>query len=113
MYGKAIKFIAGNLDEDDLQIIHNNLDSYICSNQKTELEEINELTSLANHLTQLYAEDLNYLYSNVDATRRFAVQPSNVTEIKTLLQTEIYHENLLLENLKFIESLLVQFGNQH
>ncbi|KAF5274680.1 hypothetical protein FQR65_LT16903 [Abscondita terminalis] len=100
--GKAIKFVTGNLDEDDLISINKNLEK-LYNNQKSSIEKINTLTSFANHLTQRYSKDLEDISQNINETQNLLNSTINTLDSRTLLQTEIYQGISLLEQLKLIE----------
>lgn len=100
--GKAIKFITGNLDEDDLKNINENLD-HLYKNQNSELIRINKLTSLANHLTKRYDEDFKILTQNIQNTENYLNSVREAEEIRIILQNEIYQSEILLSKLQMIE----------
>ena len=112
--GSIIKFITGNLDDTDLQVINNNLDK-LFENQKATISKINEVTSLANHITNRIADQTDLLNKNVEATTRLIQKIENRTEIILLIQNEVYQSENLLNTLQIIERTLsmsmYQFSN--
>ena len=112
--GSIIKFITGNLDDTDLQVINNNLDK-LFENQKATISKINEVTSLANHITNRITDQTDLLNKNVEATTRLIQKIENRTEIILLIQNEVYQSENLLNTLQIIERTLslsmYQFSN--
>lgn len=100
--GKAIKFIAGNPDDDDLQNINKNLNS-LYLNQKSELEKIDKLTTFANHLSKRYANDLMVLQSNIKTTRNYIYSIKEGDDVKSLIENEIYNAENLLNKIQIVE----------
>lgn len=100
--GKYIKFVTGNLDEDDLSNINNNLDK-LYENQNSELKQINKLTTFANHLSQRYATDLKLLETNFNNTKTFINDLKSIEDTRMILQNEIYLSSRLLNKLQLIE----------
>lgn len=100
--GKAIKFVTGNLDEDDLENINNNLNK-LYNNQNAELTKINKLTTFANHLSHRYTTDLNIITENLKNTKTFMENFKSIEETRILLQNEVYESERLLNKLQMIE----------
>lgn len=100
--GHAIKFITGNLDENDLQNINENLDR-LYQNQNSELKQINKITSFANHLTRRYSDDLRTLSQSINETQLLLQNSQKSEEIKLLIENEIYQSLNLLNLLQMLE----------
>lgn len=67
--GSAIKFITGNLDDNDLQDIKSNLNKLYLNDKKV-ITKISELTSFANHLTERYSKDMQIVSENQNLTMK-------------------------------------------
>lgn len=100
--GKAIKFITGNLDEDDLQTINQNLE-ILHKNQDTEFKQTTKLIIFANHLSHRYLSDLNTITTNLNKTKNFIETFKNTEDLRIILQNEIYEAGRLLNKLQIIE----------
>lgn len=109
--GKAIKFVAGNPDNDDLKVIEENFNK-IYQDKNSEIQKINRLTSLANHLTNRLAEDTRVMNENMKNTKLFLQTLKSVDEIRTLLINEIYQAEGLLNKLLMIErTITLSYNN--
>lgn len=100
--GKTIRFITGNLDEDDLKVINENLDR-LYKNQNAEIDKINHLNSIANHLSQRYAEDIRILNRNIKLTEKLLRNMSDLADFRNLLRNTVYQTENLLSMLMIIE----------
>lgn len=100
--GKAIKFIAGNPDNDDLKLINDNFNE-IYKTRDSEIKKINQLASIANHLTSRLAEDTKVINENIKNTKFHIQIIKSTEEMRTLIINEIYHAEKLLNNLLMIE----------
>ncbi len=100
--GKAVKFLTGNLDDDDLKIINENLE-VLHKNQNSEIDKINKLTSFANHLSMRYSEDAKLLNANILSTQKILQNLTNTADFRILLQNEVYQSEILLNTLSMIE----------
>lgn len=100
--GKAVKFITGNLDNDDLIIINENLDK-LHANQKGIIEKINQFTSFANNINKRLSEEAEIFNKNLDNTKKYLSQFQETTDRRDLLLTEVYQSENLLNQLKVIE----------
>lgn len=86
--GKAIKFITGNLDNDDLEQLNSNIQA-LNDSEKEANTKIGQLTSFAGHIAKRYDEDIAKINKNIDNTVR--ILNTVMSEIQTiqLLNTEI------------------------
>lgn len=100
--GKGIKFITGNLDDDDLKTINENLES-LHNYKNSEIERINKLTSFANHLTQRYSEDLALLNNNILHTKILFENIKSIEEFRINVEYQILQSEELLNTLLMIE----------
>lgn len=100
--GKSIKFITGNLDEDDLNEINKNLEK-LYNNQKDSLEKITKLTSFANHITDRYATDIETLNNNSLVIQELIKNVTENSETQLLLLDEIYTSSKLKDTLQMLE----------
>lgn len=88
--GKTIKFITGNLDNDDLANINQNLE-ILSKTQKQEISRLNELTSFAAHVTQRYNEDISKLNHNMDETAKAINLIQSKFETLQVINHEIFN----------------------
>lgn len=100
--GSGIKFIAGNPDSNDLRNIQSNIDALFKTQQAT-LSKINSLTSFANHLTNRYSNDLNIIMKNINETKSVISTLKNNSDMRIIIQAEIYQAIELLEIIKMIQ----------
>lgn len=100
--GKGIKFITGNPDNDDLEIINQNLQA-LFTNQKNTIAKINSLTSFANHLTQKYNTNLNSLAQDINETRETLEKIIKMSDIHIIIQAHLYQASDFIETLKILE----------
>lgn len=100
--GKAIKFVTGNLDEDDLTNINANLDK-LYKNQNVELDRLNKLTTLANHLSQRYSNSIRDVTRNLEFSNRYLNNIKGMEETRIMIQTEIYHSEHLINHLLMLQ----------
>lgn len=100
--GSVIKFIAGNPDDNDLQMINENLQT-LRENQNAEISKLNQLTSFANHISKRYAEDIHFLNENIKSTEKLFQNLSNIMDFRVALQNEIYLSENLLNQLLILE----------
>lgn len=85
--GSIIKFISGNLDQDDLDNLQKQLNSLRQSNSK-EIKHINKLISFSNSIAQKFYIEMNHVNYNMKV-------------IKGILQQEDFKINLL-EHLQYV-----------
>ncbi|POS82904.1 hypothetical protein EPUL_005150, partial [Erysiphe pulchra] len=99
---KGIKFITGNLDDDDLKTINENLEM-LHKSKSSEIEKINKLTSFANHLSQRYSEDLTLLNENIIHTKFIFRNLASIDEFRTIVEYQIIQSESLLNILLMLE----------
>lgn len=73
--GKVIKFISGNLDQDDLDYIENRLDS-LQNNRNQEFKYINKLVTFSNAISNKLTEEINHVNLNMGILKEI-VQKDN------------------------------------
>lgn len=100
--GKGIKFITGNLDDDDLNTINENLER-LHQNTNNEIERIDKLTSFANHLSKRYSEDVALLNENILKTQSLFDKIKSNEEFTIRTQNLIFQSKVLLNYLLMIE----------
>jgi len=100
--GTGIKFVTGNLDDNDLKTINENLDA-LHKSKSSEIDKINKLTSFANHLSKRYSDDLELLNKNILSTQKFFRNLTTTEEIRIILQNEVFHSEMLLDTLTMLE----------
>lgn len=100
--GTAIKFITGNLDDNDLKTISENI-AKLEKSQNREIEKINQLTSFANHVTTRLNKGTELINENLAKTKKALQEALNRDDTRTLLQNEILQAESLLGTLKMIE----------
>lgn len=100
--GTVIKFISGNPDANDLKIINDNL-MHLNQTQKVAINKINELTSLANHITSRLAKETEILNSNIFSTKDFLQNLQNQQDFRLMLENEVYQSDRFLNKLLMIE----------
>lgn len=100
--GKLIKFIAGNPDNDDLELIMGNIDR-LHRTQSGTIEKINQLTCFANHITKRLSVQADVLNGNINRMEIFLNLLQKKTETRALLQYEVHQSEKFLEFLKQIE----------
>ena len=100
--GTVIKFITGNLDNNDLLMINENLES-IHNTQSQEIEKINQLTSFANHVSQRLEEETKILNENFNKTLMHLNKMNYKWDIRLLLQSEVSQSENLLNTLLMLE----------
>lgn len=85
--GSAVKFVTGNLDNDDLITINKNLET-INKLQESEIAKISEITSFAAHITRRYEGDIAKINHNIDSTEKIVNKVISETEIIQALYSE-------------------------
>lgn len=100
--GTAIKFITGNLDDNDMQTIQNNIDK-LKANKNQEIEKINQLTSLANHITDRLIKQTDTINQNFVKSEKAIQRLTKITDLRTVIQEEIYNAKMLTAFLGTIE----------
>lgn len=100
--GKGIKFITGNLDDDDLKTINENLES-LHNSKSSEIERINKLTSFANHLSKRYSEDLALLNENIIHTKALFQNIESTEGFRIIVEYQMLQSQALLNTLLMLE----------
>lgn len=107
--GKAIRFITGNLDEDDLSNINTNL-KVLFSNQEAQMTKISEFATFANHITNRYSNDLDVINSNLNKTIQILHEVSENADIRHILLSEIRIVEKITQKIKIIERTISLAG---
>lgn len=107
--GSGIKFITGNLDDNDLEIITQNLE-ILQHNQLNAMHKINDLSSFAGNIMNKFKESINIINENSKSIRSEILKLNN--EINTFLALQDLH--IQINNLnQFLEKLLRIFSFAH
>lgn len=91
MLGTTIRYITGNLDQNDLQEINKNL-NLLFQNQEKITKQVDKYNSFANHITDRYLDDLQIIQQNIN------------TSLKTL--DEFNQQLLVQHNILLSQKLL-------
>lgn len=109
--GTTIKYITGNLDNNDLIEINKNIDS-LYKNQEKVIKQMDKYTTFANHLTTRYTRDLETIQININSTKNALKSISNIVEVQLILQYNIYlAQNLLNILLRIERSISLAFAS--
>lgn len=100
--GSAIKFVTGNLDNNDLIEIDKNLE-ILSKNQESEITKISDLTSFAAHITKRYEEDITKINRNIENTEKILNKINSKIEILQILDNEKFNIMKLNNYLQIIE----------
>jgi hypothetical protein len=100
--GSAIKFITGNLDENDLVEINTNF-NVLFSNEEKVLKQINKFTTFANHISVKYDENMKIIQENINTSLAAIYNIDNKLKLNNELNYNIYLSQNLLYTLKMIE----------
>ena len=100
--GSLVKFVSGNLDDNDLQIINRNLER-LHQNNKIEMEKINQFTVFANHVSKRFEEETKIINQNIFETKQFMERLEDIVDAQIAFQNEINHSEQLLNVLLMIE----------
>ena len=100
--GRTIRFITGNLDDEDLQSINQNLEK-LFSNQEQISSKVQKFTTFANHFTKQYDTEFRQLRSQINTTAHLLSKLEKENDIVLLIQNEIFFSEKLLESVKMIE----------
>lgn len=95
--------MTGNLDANDLNIIDENMDK-LYSTQNSNIEKINQLTTLANHITDTIAKETTVLNKNLRITWETISSLQKAQDYQIQLQNEITQAKCLLNTLQMIQS---------
>lgn len=100
--GSAVRFITGNLDQNDLREISTNLNS-LYSNQEIITKQVNKFTSFANHITNRYETDLKKIRENLNVSIKAVNDINQKLEIRMSMQYQIFLAEKLLEIMQMIQ----------
>lgn len=108
--GTVIKFITGNLDDNDLKALNENIGK-LHTSQNKEIERVNKLISFANQITDRLTKETKILNTDLDMTKNAIRTLAKARNYQNLLQSEIYQSQKLLDMLLTIErSISMSFG---
>ena len=100
--GRTIKFITGNLDDEDKQSISQNL-NHLFSNQQQIKSKLQRFTTFANHITEQYDTEFNQLHAQINSTLYFLSKLETGNEINLMIQNEIFYSEKFLHTVRVIE----------
>ncbi|KAL3272056.1 hypothetical protein HHI36_022518 [Cryptolaemus montrouzieri] len=100
--GSGIRFITGNLDQNDLKEINSHLNS-LFTNQKKLITQMSKYTSFANHITNRYVNDLKLIQENINTTFKAINTIDDNISTQQLYQYNIHLSNKLLSVLRNIQ----------
>lgn len=100
--GTAIRFITGNLDQNDLKEINNNL-NILFANQEKVLKQMSKYSSFANHITNRYSADLNIIKQNINTSLLAITKINDRLNDELLIQYNIFLSQKLLETIYMIQ----------
>lgn len=103
--GSVIKFITGNLDDNDFQTLTDNMDK-LYNTQNSNIEKINDVISLANHITDRLNDQTKILNQNLNVTKNLIKNLKYTEDIRLLIQNEMYQAEYLLNYLQMLERTL-------
>lgn len=100
--GSSIKFITGNLDDDDLENINQHM-QILKNNQINSMHKINELSSFAGHITARFQENVNIINENSKKLKANI----DVLNDTIMLLVEMQNQLLQIKNVhSYLEKLL-------
>lgn len=100
--GTIVKFITGNLDDSDLQTITENIDNFR-NIQHSQIEKINQLTSLANHITSRLDKQTQQINENLEITQNYIHKLQDNEKTRILIQDSIYQTEEITHFLETLE----------
>lgn len=109
--GSIVRYITGNLDQDDLKEINSNLHN-LFTNQENIVKQISKFSSFANHITQRYSDDLNVLRQNINTSLVAIAKINDRLNEELLIEYNILLSQKLLETIYMIQRLVsLAFNN--
>lgn len=100
--GSAIRYVTGNLDQNDLREIQSNLEM-LFANQESILKQTSKFISFANHITNRYEKDVKKIKENLNITMQTLNKINEKLEIQISVQYQIYLAENLLRIIKAIQ----------
>lgn len=100
--GTLIKFITGNADDNDL----NNINAHIQELQQTqnsEIQKVNKMVSLANHISQRLNTQTEVINKNFQLTQSHFESLETILDLRTLIISEIHETENMLDLLTKLE----------
>lgn len=90
-----IRYVTGNLDQNDLKEINSNLHS-LFQNQGNIIKQMDKFTSFANHVTERYSKDMLIIQENINTSLSAFSTLNSKVENLILIQYNIHLANRLL-----------------
>lgn len=84
--GSTIKFITGNLDQEDLENINLHFEN-LNKNQITTMHKINQLSSFAGHIAKNFQDNILLIFNNTKKLENIVENLSNLVDMSLQLQT--------------------------
>jgi hypothetical protein len=109
--GSAIRFITGNLDQDDLKEINSNIDQ-LFKNQEKIIKQVNKYTSFASHITKRYTSDMQILQKNINTSLEALNKFSDQIENQMLIQHNMYLAEKLLDSIQSVQRMITLAFNE-
>lgn len=103
--GSAIRFITGNLDQNDLNEINSNLNA-LFTNQEKIVKQVSKYSSFANHITDRYCKDLDIIKENINTSFAAITKISDKLNEDLLIQYNILISQKLLDTIYMIQRLV-------
>lgn len=100
--GTAIRYVTGNLDQNDLKNINDNL-NILLQNQEKVVKHVNSFTSFANHITERYSKDLITIQSNLNSSLNALANLENRLNEEVLIQYNLHMARKILSILQSIQ----------
>ncbi|KAL1488743.1 hypothetical protein ABEB36_014542 [Hypothenemus hampei] len=107
--GSGIKFITGNLDDTDLEIITQNFET-IKHNQLNAIHKINDLSSFAGNIMNEFQKTLRDINENSETIAKKLSTINNELNIILSMQDQYFEINQLIE---LLEKILRVFSFAH
>lgn len=100
--GSAIRFVTGNLDQDDLKTLNTQLKNLFNNDQKI-VNQIHKFTSFANHITNRYINDLNIMQDNLNKSMQAINEIDNEFNLGQSILYNIYLSQKLISIIKSVQ----------
>lgn len=109
--GSTIKFVTGNLDQNDLDNINTNL-NILFMNQEKAIKQVEGYTSFANHITERYTNDINIIQQNINTSLQGLNKLNSKFNNELIIQYNIHQSQNLLEILHSIQRTIALSFNE-
>lgn len=103
--GSAIRFVTGNLDQNDLKEINSNLNALFLNQEKI-IKQVSKYSSFANHITDRYSKDLSIIKQNINTSFAAIAKIDHNLNEDILIQYNILISQKLLDTIYMIQRLV-------